>query len=154
LPARRRSRPLDNRNRYLNWKKTEDTIATILAGGVVEPCMCPSRAKVEVRHICITAYITRTVEYCICGQAAAELVRTGYFPASPIRGGTKFSLDLLELLAEQSVRTGGMTIYGWAEGLRAFHEKKMGLPLVSFRKLLTETYHHFLSAEEADPCSH
>ena len=147
FPRRFRSRPMDSKNKYENWRKTETAIARILSGGVIEMCACSSRTRIDVRHICISGYRTEAVEYCSCGRTAAALVQTGYFPASPIRGGTAFSFDLLELLSEQSLRTGGMTVYGWAEGLRVFHEKKLGTPLVSFRKLLTEAYHHFINVK-------
>ena len=81
---------MDHKGKYENWKRTENAIAGILSGGSLEACICSSRSPVEVRHICVTSYKTETIEYCACGRAAAALVQTGYFPASPVRDGTAF----------------------------------------------------------------
>jgi hypothetical protein len=65
---------------------------------------------------------------------------------------------------EQSFRSGGLSIYGWAEGLRACHERRMPSIVVAFYELvsslpyihdgvrltslqLTDAYHHFLNTK-------
>jgi hypothetical protein len=81
-------------------------------------------------------YVIRNVEYCICGFASSQLVEKGFFPSAPIKPRTVFSIQLLETLHEQSVRT-SISKYGWGEGLRAAHEKRMCKSLKPFFRLVS-----------------
>jgi len=133
---RKRSNPRRSQKRCENWAKTKEAITTLLLGGDIGLCACHSRSSKSVYHIGLLSYDIKDVSYCNCSRGAAANASAGFFPSTPIRPGTVFSIDLLELLQEQCLRAGNMSIYGWGEGLRAFIEKRLGRTIQSFHRLV------------------
>ena len=144
IPGRQRNNDVESRRLAENWQKTEESIVGLLLHQPLTECGCIGVQSVNVRHIGLTTYQEKVIHYCHCGRSAAMLVDSGYFPSRPIKPGTVFSMELLELLHEQFIR-GAVSKYGWGEGLRSFLERKHTIRIPCFRKLLQQAYHHFVS---------
>lgn len=132
---RKRSQAILIRSRKQSeyWAKTEALITALLLGEDIEACSCNSRASMSVRHIGVTSYDTKLVNYCNCSHGAASAATLGFFPSRPIRPGTIFAIELLEQLQEQlQLRT--TSIHGWCKELRASIEKQLGTAVPSFEK--------------------
>ncbi|KAF8531189.1 hypothetical protein BDD12DRAFT_691393, partial [Trichophaea hybrida] len=56
------------------------------------------------------------VDYCNCPLSTSTLVGEGFFPAAPRKPRTAFSMRLLQVLHEQSIR-GSISKSAWADGL-------------------------------------
>jgi hypothetical protein len=95
-------------------------------------CECICRDVVNVRHITMEIYTWRDVPYYQCATTASHLISSGFFPLSPRKPSTVFSLKLLRTPHEQYTR-GSTSKEAWAGGLRAAFEadNKMVLPDVS-----------------------
>ena len=85
---------------------------------------------------------------CIIGMSSSLLVQLGWFPSSPIKPRTVFSLRLLWILHEMSVR-GKMSRFAWAAGLRAALGKEYIKDIPPFDKLLRNAYHHWVAVDNA-----
>jgi hypothetical protein len=92
-------------------------------------CECIRRDVVNVRHITMESYTWIHVPYCQCATSASHLISSGFFPSSPRKPCTVFSLKLLRTLHEQCTR-GSLSKEALAGGLRAAFEadNKMVLP--------------------------
>jgi len=149
---RKRSNPQRRQKHFENWAKTEEMATTLLLGGNIGACNCYSKSSKSVRHVGLLDYDIRAVTYCNCSRGAAASASSGFFPSTPIRPGTVFSIDLLELLQEQCLRAGSMSIYGWGEGLRAFIEKRVGRTIPSFHRLVSVLPLMFFSLAITNVC--
>ena len=139
---RQRSRAAARQREAENWLKVEKRIVEILSrDGTSFTCQCSTKQSVSVRHISTEGYFVKDIPMCPCGMLSSLLLRNGYFPSSPIKPRTIFSVRLLRLFHEQSIR-GKMSRYAWSEGLRAAHEFELGKEIQPFNKLLRNSYHH------------
>jgi hypothetical protein len=86
------------------------------------------------------------VSLCICSQHSLMFIQEGFFPSTPVKPQTFFSLRLLCLLYEQGIR-GSPSKYVWAAGLRAVHEAYMAKTLPDFYNLLLDADYHFVAVE-------
>ena len=142
---RQRSRAAARQREAENWLKAEKRIVEILSGdGTSFTCQCSTKQSVSVRHISTEGYFVKDIPMCPCGMSSSLLLRNGYFPSSPIKPRTIFSVRLLRLFHEQSIR-GKMSRYAWSEGLRAAHEFELGKDIQPFNKLLRTSYHHWVA---------
>jgi hypothetical protein len=141
--ASRRSKASQRQATALNWRAAEDRMVDIHFGKNLT-CTCNWREIVEVRFISCEQYKVRRVSYCACGLASSLLFNDGFFPSTPVKPRTVFSIKLLALLHQQAVR-GSISKYAWAEGLRAFHEEELGKVIPSFHRLLRDAYHHYVA---------
>ena len=142
---RQRLRAAARQQEAENWLKAENRIVEILSqDGTSFSCRCSTRQTISVRHISTEGYIVKDIPMCPCGLSSSLLLRNGYFPSSPIKPRTIFSVRLLRLFHEQSIR-GKMSRYAWSEGLRAAHEFELGKVIQPFNKLLRTSYHHWVA---------
>jgi hypothetical protein len=143
----RRPKAAERRATAANWIHAEKRmIAFSTSRERAVPCDCTPEA-VNARFISLESYEVRSVSLCICGRRSSMFVQDGFFPSTPVKPRTFFSLRLLRLLHEQSVR-GGASKYAWAAGLRAVHEAYMAKTLPDFYDLLLDAYHHFVAVED------
>jgi hypothetical protein len=142
----RRSKAAERQATAANWIKAEKRMVAFRTSGVPPvPCDCPTES-INARFISLESYEVRTVSLCICGQRSSMFVQEGFFPSTPVKPRTFFSLRLLRVLHEQAIR-GGPSKYAWAAGLRAVHEAYMAKTLPDFYYLLLDAYHHFVAVE-------
>ena len=116
-----------------NWKETEQVFAQFLHfGSAASICTCLRKDRVNVRLLALESWVTKDIDYCNCPLSATALIKKGFFPATPRKPNTAFSMRLLQVLHEQSIR-GSISKSAWADGLRAVYESdlKMSLPVFS-----------------------
>jgi len=131
-PPPLRSRHNERSRLAENWIRTRPIIADLLVlRKTEEECTCDMQATCRVRFIGLESYFYRDVEYCSCGVSCTQLAKEGYFPSTPVRPATVFSLRLLRLLHEQSV-LGSVSNSAWAGGLRAVYEADRMSAIPSF----------------------
>jgi len=76
-----------------NWIRTRSIIADLLVlRKTEEECTCDMHAARRVRFIGLESYFYHDVEYCSCGVSCVQLAKEGYFPSTPVRPATVFSL--------------------------------------------------------------
>ncbi|KAF8535661.1 hypothetical protein BDD12DRAFT_808398 [Trichophaea hybrida] len=91
-------------------------------------------------------------DYCNCPLSTSTLVREGFLLAAPGKPRTAFSMRLLQVLHEQSVR-GSISKSVWADGLLAVCESDHKTSLPNFARSvlaqLRDCYHHWVAAQYA-----
>jgi hypothetical protein len=143
----RRPKAAERQAAAANWLEAEKRmVAFCTSQERAVPCDCRTES-INGRFISLESYEVRPIRLCMCGQRAAMFIQEGFFPSAPVKPRTFFSLRLLRVLHEQSVRGGG-SIYAWAAGLRAVHEAYMAKTLPDFYDLLRDSYHHFVAVED------
>jgi hypothetical protein len=127
--SQRRSRLSERQKLAQNWREVEKILSEAIYSRSERACECIRRDVVNVRHITMESYTWRDVPYCQCATSASRLISSGFFPSSPRKPRTVFSLKLLRTLHEQCTR-GSISKEAWAGGLRAAFEadNKMVLP--------------------------
>lgn len=116
------------------WKATEEVLTQLLHNGsVTGTCPCTGRDHVQVRLISLESWTVKSVDYCNCPLSTSSLVAEGFFPSTPRKPRTAFSLRLLKVLHEQSVR-GSISKVAWADGLRVVYEHDLKAPLPGFSR--------------------
>lgn len=104
------------------WKETEQALTQLLhTGSAAFTCPCASKDHVQVTLISLECWRVKGMDYCSCALSTSCLIAEGFFPSSPRKPRTAFSLRLLLVLHEQSVR-GSISKVAWADGLRASYE--------------------------------
>jgi hypothetical protein len=139
----RRSKAAERQATALNWRLAENRMVDMYFGENLQ-CNCRWKQSVKVRFISCEHYTLRNVRYCSCGLASSSLFKQGFFPSTPVKPRTVFSIKLLAVLHQQAVR-GSISKYAWAEGLRAFHEEELGKVISPFHRLLRDAYHHYVA---------
>jgi len=131
---RNRSRVGERQRLSENWKQTEKVLAQFLHFGAAESiCTCASKHRVEVRLLSFECWATRSMDYCNCPHSTITLIEQGFFPSTPRKPRTAFSIRLLQILHEQSVR-GAISKSAWADGLRAVYEYDLKTSLPGFAR--------------------
>jgi len=116
------------------WKETEQALTQLLYNGVAASmCTCVSKDHVQVRLISLESWTLKGMDYCSCSLSTSCLIAEGFFPATPRKPQTAFSLRLLRVLHEQSVR-GSVSKVAWADGLRASFEYDLKTSLPGFSR--------------------
>jgi hypothetical protein len=143
LTTRRRTRlPANRRDRQAeNWQRTEAILADMmLKDRLPDPCNCTREDTATVRRIDLNSYEHSEFQYCNCPRSSSCLLKEGFFPCSPIKPKTAFSIRLLQLLHEQSV-LGSVSKSAWSGGLRALFEREKNAVLPAFdREVSTLPY--------------
>jgi hypothetical protein len=115
-----------------NWQRTEAILADMmLKDRLPDPCNCTRDDIVTVRMIDLNSYTHREFQYCNCPRSSCCLLKEGYFPGSPKKPKTAFSIRLLQLLHDQSV-LGYVSRSAWSGGLRALFEREKKAVLPAF----------------------
>jgi hypothetical protein len=135
--------PLDNKrpvastrkSRAENWVETEKILTGVMYhAGQRHQCICsrPRDCK-RVRFISLESYIIKEVDYCQCAASCSALLceGEGFFPSSPRKPGTVFSLRLLRTLHAQAV-LGSVSKLAWSAGLHMVFEKDLKTALPRF----------------------
>jgi len=130
--SQRRSGLSESQKLAQNWPEDEKMLSEAIYSRSERACECIHRDVVNVSHITMESYTWRDVPYCQCATSASHLISSGFFPSSPRKPRTVFSLKLLRTLHEQCSR-GSISKEAWAGGLRAAFEEaiKMVLPDLS-----------------------
>ena len=151
-----------------NWKETEQALTQLLYNGLAASlCTCVSKDHVQVRLISLESWTVKGMDYCSCPLSTSCLIAEGFFPSTPRKPKTAFSLQLLRVLHEQSVR-GSISKVAWADGLRASFEYDLKTSLPGLLRQvslcphiflpryntyytvqLRDTYHHWVAIESA-----
>lgn len=143
---RKRTRASMRKALHDNWILAEARIVKILEGSMLPPiCICAHQETVDVRFVSMDDYKILPVKYCICGLGSSMLVSHGYFPSSPLKPRTVFSIGLLRTLHVELLRGG--SVFGWGEDLREAHERKLSNKFPPFHQLLRDAYEHFIVVE-------
>jgi len=127
--SQRRSWLSERQKLAQNWREVEKILLEAICSRSERACKCFRPDVVNVRHITMGRYTWRDVPYCQCATLASHLISSGFFPSSPRKPRTVFSLKLLRTLHELCTR-GSISKEVWAGGLRAAFEadNKMVLP--------------------------
>jgi hypothetical protein len=142
IHRRTRSSVNKRERRATNWQRAEAILADVmLKDGFPDPCACDRREVVTVRCVDLNSYEHREFQYCNCPQSPSCLLKEGYFPCSPIKPKTAFSIRLLQLLHEQSV-LGYVSRSAWSGGLRALFEGEKKTALPAFDREVSTPLHH------------
>jgi hypothetical protein len=103
--TQKRSNAQTRRSEAQNWVDAEKVLVDSLYNENRRmPCGCSrARYRKRVRFISLDSYKIDYFEYCQCAAACCGLIAERFFPSSPRRPGTVFSLRLLRTLHAQSV---------------------------------------------------
>ena len=116
------------------WKDTEKVLTQLLHNGsAASICPCTSKDHVQVRLISLESWTEKGMDYCSCPLSTRSLIAEGFFPSTPRKPRTAFSLQLLQVLHEQSVR-GSISKVAWADGLHAVFEYNLKISLPGFTR--------------------
>jgi hypothetical protein len=123
------------KSRAENWIETEKILTDVLYhGGQRNRCMCSrARDRKRVRFISLDSYVVKEVDYCQCASSCSALLSEGegFFPSSPRKPGTVFSLRLLRTLHAQAV-LGSVSKLAWSAGLHVVFEEDLTTTLPRF----------------------
>ena len=127
--SQRRSRLSERQKLAQYWREIEKILSEAIYSRSERACECIHRDVVNISHITMEGYTWIDVPYCQCATSASSLIFSGFFPSSPKKPRTVFSLKLLRTLHEQFTR-GSSSKEAQAGGLRAAFEAddKMVLP--------------------------
>jgi hypothetical protein len=145
LPQRR-SAAQTRRAAADNWVETEKILTeSIYHDDRRQPCKCTrERYRKRVRFISLDSYVIKEVAYCQCAAACSGLIAEGFFPSSPRRPGTVFSLRLLRTLHAQSA-LGSVSKFAWSSGLHMVFEEDLKTALPRFdQEVCFKCEHQFL----------
>ena len=129
-----RSRVGERKRLSENWRDTERVFTQFLHSGSADSaCTCAHKDPVDVRLLSLESWVTKSIDYCNCRLSASALIEEGFFPSTPHKPRTAFSMRLLQVLHEQSVR-GSISQSAWADGLRAVYEYDLKTSLPGFSR--------------------
>jgi hypothetical protein len=137
IHKKKRSRVGERKKLSENWVETEAMMVELLRRGPSRlVCTCARKFSVQVRILSLDSWSLKTINYCNCALSTVELVREGFFPATPRKPRTAFSVRMLQVLHEQSVR-GAISKTAWAEGLRVAYEYEHRTTLPNFTRAVS-----------------
>jgi hypothetical protein len=132
---RTRTAAATRKNEALNWLDTEEILIDVMYhDGQRKPCECTrARNRKRVRFIALDSYVVREMEYCQCPASCSDLTSEGFFPSSPRKPGTVFSLRLLRTLHAQTA-LGSVSKQAWTRGLHMIFEEDLNTVLPRFEE--------------------
>jgi hypothetical protein len=123
------------KSRAKNWVETEKILTKVLYHSRQrDQCMCSrQRDRKRVRFISLDSYVVKEVDYCQCAASCTALLceGEGFFPSSPRKPGTVFSLRLLRTLHAQAA-LGSVSKFAWSAGLHVVFEEDLKTTLPRF----------------------
>ena len=100
-----RSRVGERKRLSENWKETEQAFIQFLrSGSAASACTCTRKDHVDVQLLSLESWVMRGIDYCNCALSTTTLIEEGFFPSTPRKPRTAFSIRLLQVFHEQSVR--------------------------------------------------